>query len=220
MGILSGFDRIVFRGMFRNLLYSAGMASYLNFKGILLKDFDTFVYAQTNYLRISLYKYVENMKRPVIYLESSSIRKEKKVQEILHKNPIDTGLICLLTCIEPCKSYQIYKNPQSHIMELKSRIGKCLFLYFYYRHEGYGLMHIAAEKPQPIYYSARFSSQDAKNYNTVYCSIFNLFWLQVEMLQYANCGFFGCIRFLSKIFEKNEDFWDYSIKRIQIERLL
>jgi len=141
-GILSGFDRIVFRGMFRNLLYSAGMASYLNFKGILLKDFDTFVYAQTNYLRISLYKYVENMKRPVIYLESSSIRKEKKVQEILHKNPIDTGLICLLTCVEPCMSYQIYKNPQTHKLELKSRIRKCLFLYFYYQHEVYGLMHI------------------------------------------------------------------------------
>ena len=99
IGILNGFDRIVFRGMFRNLLYAGGMASYLNFKGILLKDFDKFVYEQTNFLRTSLYKLVDNLKRPIMYLESRNIRKEKKVQEILHANPIDTGLICLLTSV-------------------------------------------------------------------------------------------------------------------------
>ena len=61
------------------------------------------------------------------------------------------------------------------------------------------MVFIAADKLQPICYSARFSSQGAKNYYTVYCS-------RKNRNQFENCGFFGCIRFSSKIFANNEDF--------------
>ena len=39
IGVLSGFDRLIFRGGIKGLLYEAGFAAYLNYKNILLKDF-------------------------------------------------------------------------------------------------------------------------------------------------------------------------------------
>ena len=39
MGSLSGFDRLVFRGIVRRLLYPQGMDYCLAFLGVLLKDF-------------------------------------------------------------------------------------------------------------------------------------------------------------------------------------
>jgi hypothetical protein len=77
-GTLSGFDRIVFRGIFRNLIYAGGMAIFLNFKRILLKDFDEYVKTKTTLLRSSLYNYVEQSERPSIYLPSSNIERSQK----------------------------------------------------------------------------------------------------------------------------------------------
>ncbi|MEO5378509.1 MAG: hypothetical protein H7832_12125 [Magnetococcus sp. DMHC-6] len=39
VGTLSGFDRLVFRGTLRSLVYVGGMKSYLYSAGLLLKDF-------------------------------------------------------------------------------------------------------------------------------------------------------------------------------------
>jgi hypothetical protein len=141
-GILSGFDRIVFRGIFRNLVYAGGMAIFLNYNRILLKDFDEYVKTKTSILRSSLYNYVEQLKRPSIYLQSSNTRKEKVVKKVLNENPVTSGLICLLKCVEPCMSYSIYRNPETKKLELESRQRKCLHLYFYYQHKTYGLLHI------------------------------------------------------------------------------
>jgi hypothetical protein len=39
IGVLSGYDRLIFRGGIKGLMYEKGMAAYLNYKRILLKDF-------------------------------------------------------------------------------------------------------------------------------------------------------------------------------------
>ena len=39
MGILSGFDRLVFRGSLREICYARGMRRYLSQAGVLLKVF-------------------------------------------------------------------------------------------------------------------------------------------------------------------------------------
>ena len=87
-GTLSGFDRIVFRGIFRNLIYAGGMAIFLNFKRILLKDFDEYVKTKTTLLRSSLYNYIEQSERPSIYLPSSNKESSQKSvvrsQEVFH----------------------------------------------------------------------------------------------------------------------------------------
>ena len=51
MGSLSGFDRFVFRGTLRRLLYPQGMDYCLAFLGVLLKDFAQYVLQVTARLK-------------------------------------------------------------------------------------------------------------------------------------------------------------------------
>ena len=51
MGSLSGFDRLVFRGTLRRLLYPGGMDYCLAFLGVLLKDFGKYVLQVTARLK-------------------------------------------------------------------------------------------------------------------------------------------------------------------------
>ena len=51
LGVLSGFDRIRFRGSLRLLSNVGGTAAWLNNKGILLKDFTAFAEGLTKRLR-------------------------------------------------------------------------------------------------------------------------------------------------------------------------
>jgi hypothetical protein len=43
LGVISGFDRLVLKGTFRPLSYTAGMMDFLSHKGVLLKDFGSYV---------------------------------------------------------------------------------------------------------------------------------------------------------------------------------
>jgi hypothetical protein len=51
MGSLSGFDRLVFRGILRQLFYPQGMDYCLAFLGVLLKDFAQYVLEVTARLK-------------------------------------------------------------------------------------------------------------------------------------------------------------------------
>jgi hypothetical protein len=40
---------------------------------------------------------------------------------------IREGLICVLTCVEPCMSYEVYRNREKKLLELVPRQRKCKF---------------------------------------------------------------------------------------------
>ena len=71
-GILSGFDRLVFKGLISNLSYTKGMAAFLFSKNILFKNFDSYVEKQTNIFRKNTIEYIEKSDRPYQYLTFSS----------------------------------------------------------------------------------------------------------------------------------------------------
>jgi hypothetical protein len=75
IGVLRGFDRIVFRGCLSRLLYPEGVAAFLNRQGCLLKDFGHFVQETTGALRDLATAAALRLGRPVHYLESSSVSK-------------------------------------------------------------------------------------------------------------------------------------------------
>jgi len=110
MGSLSGFDRLVFRGTLRRLSFGEGMASYLSFAGVLLKDFANFVLQVTTRLKEASLDLARRTLRPLKYLPSSQVSKEDLAREIAAKENLSDGLICVLTCVEPCQSFEIYRN--------------------------------------------------------------------------------------------------------------
>jgi hypothetical protein len=139
IGVLSGFDRLVFRGRLQRLSYAAGLNAYLYAAGVLLKDFGQFAGKTTEQLKSASLQRVIDDDRPVRYLASSRTRKEELVQEIIARDDITEGTVCAFTCVEPCPSYEIYKNRETHKLELRSRHRKGLHLYHYFIHPRFGL---------------------------------------------------------------------------------
>jgi len=140
LGVLTGWDRLVFRGTLRMLAFAGGMAAYLSRIGTLLKDFGDHAQAMTDQLIRASLKRAEAAARPVKYLQSPSVRKDDYARQIARQDGLTEGLICVLTCVEPCRSFEIYRNRDKKILELVARNRKCKFLYHYWIDRQFGFM--------------------------------------------------------------------------------
>jgi hypothetical protein len=141
LGVLHGFDRLVFRGHLRQLSYVQGMSGYLWANQVLLKDFKAHAIARTAELIDASLASAQRLQRPIVYLPSSQISKEDEARRIAERDRIDEGLICVFKCVEPCMTYEVHRNRERKLLELRSKQGKCAFLYHYYRHPVFGFMH-------------------------------------------------------------------------------
>src|SRR5687768_10085841 len=100
LGVLSGLDRIRFRGTQILLANSRGMAQFLWRQRIAWKDFRSFAENATQSIRQAIEKQAEQLHRPVIYLNSSQTRKEDLARQLAMRDGIDQGLIAVLKCVE------------------------------------------------------------------------------------------------------------------------
>ena len=141
IGTLSGFDRLVFRGTLRMLAHRSGMRGYLWAVQVLLKDFASHAQALTRQLREASEALARRTARPIHYLASSAASKEDIARKIARADGIERGLICILTAVEPCLSYEIERHRDSKRLELRPRHRTCLFLYHYHIHPVLGFMH-------------------------------------------------------------------------------
>ena len=140
IGSLSGFDRLVLRGTVRALAVKSGMLFYLRQAGVLLKDFAPFVKAKSEELKSASRREAERLGRPVEYLPSPRACKEDVAREIARRDSVDKGLICVLTSVEPCRSFEVFRNRAKKRIELQPRTRKCLFLYHYWFDPVFGFM--------------------------------------------------------------------------------
>jgi hypothetical protein len=100
IGVLSGFDRLVFRGSLREICYAAGMRRYLWQTQVLLKGFGAHADAVTDRIKAASTKKAETLGREVRYLASAGTRKETVAREIAARDGITEGLVCVLKCVE------------------------------------------------------------------------------------------------------------------------
>jgi hypothetical protein len=140
VGVISGFDRLVLKGTLRPLSYPAGMMNFLFEKEVLLKDFRSYVEKVSEQLKEASQKEAERLGRTNRYLESSRTRKEPLARKIAEEQGLGEGLICLFRSIEPCMSYDIYRDRQAQRLELVKRQRKCLWIYHYWIDPRWGFM--------------------------------------------------------------------------------
>jgi len=95
----------------------------------------------TEQVRQSLVKLAADADRPVKYLASSSTDKEQVARRIAAADDVRQGLVCVLTCVEVCRSYDVHRNRQTRHLELQSCQRKCLHSYAYFIHPRLGWMH-------------------------------------------------------------------------------
>ena len=137
---MSGFDRLVLRGTLRMLSFTAGMMSFLSHAGVLLKEFGAYAEATTNRLREASLTAARELERPVKYLASSQTRKEDVARELAAADNVTEGLLTVLTCVEPCQSYELYRDRCAKRLRLEPRRRKCLHLYHYWIDPAFGFM--------------------------------------------------------------------------------
>jgi hypothetical protein len=149
-GVLSGFDRLRFRGTLRWLAYTQGMQSFLNCSHVLLKDFKSYVQGMTDRVRTATERLVKAAGRPLHFLDSSRISKEERARQIAQRDDIQEGLICVFSAVEPCFSYEVRRDAQRRRLELCGRTQKCLHYYFYLQHPQFGFMHLRLQTWFPL----------------------------------------------------------------------
>ena len=75
-GVISGFDRLVFRGYFQPLLYAGGLLSFLSSRSVLLKDFLPWTIPITDQIRKDFTSQTERIGQKVEYVRSPSLDSE------------------------------------------------------------------------------------------------------------------------------------------------
>lgn len=139
-GVLSGFDRVVFKGRLPQLYSPEGMNCYASANHVLYKDFKAHAKAVTRQvLAASLVGPAKAVDR-FQYLGSSQVCKEEVARAILQHRPTAEGLVAVLQCIEPCWTFDT--KSVAGRLRIVGEMGKCSALYHYYLHPRFGWMYI------------------------------------------------------------------------------
>ena len=116
-GVLSGFDRLVFRGSLRrlnqgiwskslNAFLALGMEQYLSQNSILMKDYARHVKRVSDSIKLSSLKPYREQELPVEFLRSSATDKEAKARELAAEKQITSGLVCAISTLEPSPTFE------------------------------------------------------------------------------------------------------------------
>lgn len=149
IGVLKGFDRLLFRGHLMRLNFAAGVEGFLRRQGALKTEFGALAEQVTTMLRDEASAIAAIVGRPSVYLQSSTVRKEDVARRLLREHPVDGGLVAVLTCVEPCMTWQMYRSKEDRTQELRRRTGKCLHLYFYFLDPEFGWLHVRVQTWMP-----------------------------------------------------------------------
>jgi hypothetical protein len=150
MGILHGFDRLRLRGTLRQLYCPKVMEAYLSAQHILLKRFGALVEDTSRMVKQATEALAAKLNRPLVYVNSSARSKEEMARQIAQADGIKQGLIGVLSCVEPCRSYSLRGNAQTKHLELHLEWRKCLHFYFYVEHPKFGFMHLRLQSWFPF----------------------------------------------------------------------
>jgi len=141
IGVLSGFDRMRFRGTLRSICYGEGVDRFLGAVGVKYRDFKDFALGLSERLVTHARQVAEQAGRPFEYCASSGEDKQAQAQRIAGRDGITEGLVCVLRAVEPCRSFSIRRDSRGNL-RFQSEQRKCLHLYYYYLDREFGLMHV------------------------------------------------------------------------------
>lgn len=141
IGVSSGFDRLVFQGMIRPIMYPEGAMGFFSRRRILFKDAKRWVVEQTE----RLVNAVEDWSKRtcgegIAYLPSTNIRKEAEARRRQQDKNVTVGPVGVWSCVEACGSYRLV--PAQGSPRLRYVQTRCKHLYTYLDHPDYGFMSI------------------------------------------------------------------------------
>ena len=144
-GSLSGFDRVVFRGLLRRLTYPAGMKMYLIQNGILCKQYEDHVKQVSQQLKQASLEPFYRQALPVKHIEDPKADKDEIARGFAAQHGIREGNVCALTAMEISPTFQHRKT----LMAVRWR--PQLVIYHYQIDPQFGWMHARIQTWFPFY---------------------------------------------------------------------
>jgi len=141
LGVVSGFDRMRFRGTLRSICYAEGVDRFLARVGVRCKDFKEGALGWSEQLIEQAREVAQEAGRPFAYVASSNEDKQAEAQRIARREGITKGLVCVLRCVESCQSFAIRREGQGGF-RFRPEERRCLYRYYYYLDREFGLMHV------------------------------------------------------------------------------
>jgi hypothetical protein len=146
-GSLAMFDRMIFKGHLSALYKQDGARCFLWTQGVALKDFTAYARATTERIANNARRLVTDAGRPVISFDHVKTRnrtqhKDELAKSIAEADGVTEGIICLISAVESCWSFQVRKRHNTGRLELFRRERKCLHHYLYVIDDEFGFMHV------------------------------------------------------------------------------
>jgi hypothetical protein len=105
-GVVSGFDRLLFRGSLRKLNHAHGMEVYLYMNGILFKDYQKHVQEISQHLKQASMAPFRQQNLPLVYLRRGDADKDQIARRLAAERRIAEGDVCVLSAVELAPSFQ------------------------------------------------------------------------------------------------------------------
>jgi hypothetical protein len=145
--VLTGFDRLRFRGDSRLLNQARGVESYCYQQHLLFKNFPAHAKELTEVLRSQTKQQLGEV--PFKHLNDPKIDKEATALQLAQQHGLTSGRIAVLTCQEFGLTYQLRKNQQG-LIEPRKEPTRCVHYYHYFLHEQLGLCYVRIQSWFPF----------------------------------------------------------------------
>src|SRR5579863_391133 len=150
-GTLVMFDRMIFKGHLSALYKQDGARCFLWDQGVPLKDFAPWAKATTAMIAEHVRSIATSVGRPVVYADSlpSDLKKEECARSIAERDAVTEGVVCVISAMHPCRSFQVSRNATTGRLQMRSRLRKCLYHYLYLIDPEFGFMHVCIQGWMP-----------------------------------------------------------------------
>lgn len=151
IGVIDGFDRIVFRGWLSRFRYAEGMRDFLASQQVMLKDFEPFAKTLTDALRRDAEVAAGRLHGKVHYLPSPNISKESVALKYMADRKVRFGPICVLSALDPCWTWEVRRSrTREHPQQFRRKAAKCLHYYHYFFDQRFGFGHVRIQSWFPF----------------------------------------------------------------------
>ena len=139
-GVLSGFDRAVFKGRLPQLYSPDGMNCYAAANHVRYLDFKAHAKQVTRQVMAASHIEWAKAVGRFQYLNSGQASRDEAARAILKRCPTSEGLVAVLQCVEPCWTFDV--KSMGGRLTIVGEMGKCSSLYHYFLHPLFGWMYI------------------------------------------------------------------------------
>ena len=144
-GVLSCFDRVIFRG-YLPLSYPQGLEGFLYQQKVLLKDFKDYAPQVAERVKEHVKGLVEAAGAPYRHLPTKEPM-EEQARQLAKDKGIREGIVCGYSQLETCRSFRFeYKGRP----RLRGDFRRCLVLYVFLMHAVLGLIHVKIHTWLPL----------------------------------------------------------------------